>query len=98
VLKHRLAKPFVMMLAQGAILALPSIASAQTASPGPTGTDVFSNMPGTIFVLIPLVIAAALYLGHVLGKKPDDSGPERRQGPVSRALAAGERTDGEGNE
>jgi hypothetical protein len=56
---------------------------------------VFGNMPGVVYILIPLAIAGAVYLSRELGKRVDDDadGPERRQGAVSRTLARQKETD-----
>lgn len=77
-----------------AVLLAPTSALAQSPSPA-AGTNVFGNMPGVVYILIPLAIAGAVYLSRELGKRVDDDadGPERRQGAVSRTLARQKETD-----
>ncbi len=76
-----------ILIAASAIVAMPGLALAQTPQPLSAGTDVFGNMPGIVYLLIPLVIAGAIYLSRELGRTEEAAEPERRQGAVSKALA-----------
>jgi hypothetical protein len=80
-------KRIICVLLFGALfVAMPAAASAQ--SPTPSGeTDVFGNMPGIVYLLIPLAIAGALYLSHKLSGTDEPTESDRRVGAVSRALA-----------
>lgn len=62
-----------------------ALAQAPTAAPD-TGPDVFGNMPGAVFLLIPLLIGGAIYVSRKLGPEDEDTTP-KREGAVSRALA-----------
>lgn len=74
----------------GALFALASATSALAQAPTDApdaGPDVFGNMPGAVFLLIPLLIGGAIYVSRRLGPNDHDDEAPRREGAVSRALA-----------
>ena len=70
------------------LLTSPMLAVAQSPAPEQnTGPDVWSNMPGAVVLLVPVVIGVALYLSYRIGGGRSDTEPTGREGAVSRALA-----------
>jgi hypothetical protein len=67
-------------------------AYAQSPAPDEGGTDIFSNMPGAVILLIPILIGGALYISRRLGPRDDERASTRREGAVSRTLARSKRT------
>ena len=67
-------------------LAMPVVAYAQSPAPDDGGPSVFSNMPGAVILLIPLVLGGAWYISRALGPRDDDADSGRREGAVSRTL------------
>jgi hypothetical protein len=68
-------------------LMTPALAYAQSPTPDDGGTDIFSNMPGAVLLLIPLVLLGAWYISRALGPQDDEADSGRREGAVSRTLA-----------
>jgi hypothetical protein len=76
-----------LLLVACVALMLPAVAYAQSPAPDDGGPDIFSNMPGAVILLIPLVLLGAWYVSRALGPRDDEADSGRREGAVSRTLA-----------
>ncbi len=76
-----------LLLATCVALMTPASAYAQSPAPDDGGPDIFSNMPGVVLLLVPLVLLGAWYLSRALGPRDDEADSTRREGAVSRTLA-----------
>ena len=81
----RLIRAVVCAIVLALASASQALAQAPTTAPD-TGPDVFGNMPGAVFLLVPLLIGGAVYVSRRLGPEDEDTTP-KREGAVSRALA-----------
>jgi hypothetical protein len=54
--------------------------------------DIWGNLPWTVVLAVPIVLALAVVVGMVLGPLGESGQSRRRTGAVSRILSRGERT------